>query len=79
MSLGKVNATLSKLGNGNNGSVDLIVNTGIASGSYCTTVSSPSTTSANAISANIPWFKTAPARATFGLYKTPIIYFRENF
>ncbi len=75
MSAGKTGVKLSAPGNGNNGSVDLTVNLDSASGSTCT----PTATSAT--SANIPWFGTInpSARATFGIFKTPVIYLRENF
>lgn len=82
MSAGKVTATLSKPGSGNNGSVDLTVNLTSASGSYCTATSpSPPSTSASATAAALPWFGStnSSARATFGLFKTPVIYMRENF
>jgi MSHA biogenesis protein MshQ len=66
---------LTKPGAGNNGSVDLSINLTTASGSTCNT----STVSA-ATSASIPWFGNSPvSRATFGIFKTPIIYMRENF
>jgi MSHA biogenesis protein MshQ len=66
---------LSKPGAGNNGSVDLTVNMSSVSGKTCVTA-----TESNATSANIPWLGASPAtRATFGIYKTPIIYMRENF
>jgi MSHA biogenesis protein MshQ len=66
---------LSKPGSGNNGTVDLTLNLSSASGSTCS-----SATATAATSANIPWFGTNPvSRATFGIYKTPIIYMRENF
>jgi MSHA biogenesis protein MshQ len=48
-----------------------------------------SATSASAISAALPWFGNSnnlplhsedpSARTTFGIFKTPIIYMRENF
>jgi uncharacterized repeat protein (TIGR01451 family) len=81
MSLGKVSTVLSKPGSGNSGSVDLTVNVGsTATGNYCTSASPPPpSTSALATAANIPWFSTKPSRATFGIYKTPVIYMRENF
>jgi hypothetical protein len=74
MSAGKVTATLSKPGSGNNGSVDLTVNVSSASGNTCTPTSTPATAGV------IPWFGTnASSRASFGLFKTPVIYMRENF
>ncbi|MDO9204617.1 DUF6701 domain-containing protein [Methylotenera sp.] len=69
------NLRLTKPGAGNNGSVDLTLNLNSASGSTCT-----SATASTATAASIPWFGTNPvSRATFGIYKTPIIYLRENF
>jgi MSHA biogenesis protein MshQ len=66
---------LSKPGMGNNGSVDLTLNLTSASGSTCI-----SATASSATSASIPWFGSNPvSKATFGIYKTPIIYMRENF
>jgi MSHA biogenesis protein MshQ len=74
MSAGKVSATLSKPGSGNNGSVDLSINLTSAAGNTCTPASTP------AAAAGLPWFGTnASARATFGLNKIPVIYTRENF
>jgi len=66
---------LTKPGAGNNGSVDLTINLTTASGSTCNT-----STASAATSASIPWLGLNPiSRATFGIYKTPIIYMRENF
>lgn len=66
---------LTKPGAGNNGSVDLTLNLNSASGNTCNTA-----TSSSATTASIPWFGANPvARATFGIFKTPIIYMRENF
>jgi MSHA biogenesis protein MshQ len=66
---------LSKPGVGNNGSVNLSVNLNSASGKTCIT-----TTESNATSANINWLGTNPvSRYTFGIYKTQVIYIRENF
>jgi hypothetical protein len=76
MSAGKTTFTLSRPSVGNSGSVDLSINLNSANGLTC---NNPAQTAAS--SANIPWFgATNPnARATFGLFKTPIIYMRENF
>lgn len=76
MSAGKTTLTLSKPGVGNTGSVDLSINLNSASGLTCN-----SATQTSASSANISWFGiTNPsAREAFGLFKTPIIYMRENF
>jgi MSHA biogenesis protein MshQ len=58
------------------GSVNLALNVGTtATGNTC----SAATPSA-AAAASIPWFGTNPAaRATFGVYKSPLIYMRENY
>lgn len=76
MSAGKTTVTLSKPGNGNNGSVDLTVNLNGATANTCN-----SATQTAALSASLPWFGTTnlSSRATFGLFKTPVIYMRENF
>ncbi len=75
MASGKTTAKLTKPGAGNNGSVDLTLNLTSASGSTCT-----SSAASAATAANIPWFGANPlARATFGIFKTPVIYLRENF
>lgn len=67
---------LSKPGQGNSGSVQLTMNVGsTASGSTCI-----SSTSSSATAANRPWFGSNPtAKATFGVYKSPLIYLRENY
>jgi len=67
---------LSKPGAGNAGSVDLQLNvTANAYGATCV-----STTAAPAAAAQIPWFGSSPhARATFGIYKSRLIYSRENY
>lgn len=67
---------LSKPGVGNSGSVLLTLNVSpTASGSTCMSSSASSATAAN-----IPWFGSNPtARATFGVYKSPLIYLRENY
>lgn len=75
LSNGKTTINLSKPGAGNNGSVDLSINLNAASGSTCN-----SATASSANSAALPWFGVNPtSRATFGIYKTPVIYMRENF
>ena len=68
--------TLTSPGLGNAGSVDLTLNTGTAAaGSTCVGASASSATAAG-----LPWFgTTAPARATFGIFKSPLIYGRENY
>ncbi|QRX82838.1 DUF6701 domain-containing protein [Glaciimonas sp. PAMC28666] len=67
---------LTKSGANNSGSVDLSVNLGAtATGNTCL-----STTQSAATGPNIPWFGINPAsRATFGLYKSSIIYQRERY
>ncbi|MBL8337949.1 MAG: hypothetical protein JNM97_14360, partial [Rhodoferax sp.] len=68
--------SLSRPGLGNAGTVELTLNAGAtASGSTCL-AASPSAATA----AGLPWFgTTAPARATFGIFKSPLIYGRENY
>ena len=67
---------LIKPGVGNAGSVNLTVNVGAApAGKTCVGASE-----SNATAGSIPWFGANPvSRATFGVYKTPIIYMRENY
>ena len=69
---------LSAPGTGNAGSVDLTLNLGTTaiSNSYnCFTSTATLTTAAS-----LPWFGSNPtARATFGIYKSPLIYRRENY
>lgn len=66
---------LTKPGATNNGSVKLTLNLNSASGSTCI-----SPTASAATNANLPWFGANPtSQATFGIYKTPIIYMRENY
>ncbi len=67
---------MTKPGVGNAGSVNLTVNVGATpTGKTCVGASE-----SNATAGNIPWFGANPAsRATFGVYKTPIIYMRENY
>jgi MSHA biogenesis protein MshQ len=67
---------LTKPGNGNGGSVNLTVFLGAtASGNTCV-----STTESAASAANLPWFGgNLGARATFGIYKSKLIYRRENY
>lgn len=76
MSSGKANLRLSRPGSGNSGSVELAVNLNAAAGNTCN--SATETAAANAAT---PWFGTnnPSARATFGIYKSPVIYLRENF
>lgn len=66
---------LTKSGAGNDGSVDVSINLSAAAGSTCL-----SATGSAATNAGLPWLGSNPnARASFGIYKTPIIYLRENF
>lgn len=67
---------LTKPGAGNDGSVNLRVNVSTTpTGKTC--IGAAET---NATAASIPWFGANPvSRATFGIYKTPIIYMRENY
>ena len=67
---------LSAPGSGHSGSVDLDVNlSATATGNTCL-----SGTQSAATAANLLWFGANPtARATFGIYKSPLIYRRENF
>lgn len=73
---GKLPLKLSKPGTGNNGSVLLTLNLGAsATGKTCV-----SSTEENASTADFSWFAPTPsARATFGIYKTPLIYRREVY
>jgi len=73
---GSAPLTLIKPGAGNNGSVILTFNLGnVASGNTCT-----SAIQSAATAANLPWFGANPvSRATFGIYKTPLIYRRESY
>ncbi len=74
---GRLPLRLTRPGAGNTGSVNLALNIGsVASGTTCVAAaSSPAT------AANLPWFGTVNpgGRATFGVFKTPLIYRRENF
>lgn len=75
---GRTNLRLSKPGAGNSGSVLLRVNLNAASGQTCN-----GAIEGAAGSAALPWFfnSSTPnpsARATFGIYKSPVIYLREN-
>lgn len=68
--------TLTRPGAGNSGSVNLAVNVGtVAAGNTCI-AAAPSAATA----ANMPWFgPNLGAKATFGIYKSPLIYRRENY
>jgi MSHA biogenesis protein MshQ len=76
---GKLPLKLTKPGKGNNGTVGLALNIGSAAvGSTCVSSSGASTP---ATAASLPWFGIVnPAgRAAFGVFKTPLIYRRENY
>ena len=67
---------LSKPGLGNSGSVNLAVNVSAAAAGTTCIAAAPSAATA----ANLPWFgPNIAARATFGVFKSPIIYGRENY
>lgn len=75
-------------GAGNAGWADLALNLGAAAtGSACTTVNAGTGYSGVATTANAPWLQynwtgtvgNPSARATFGVYKNPLIYRRENY
>ena len=67
---------LTKPGAANAGSVDLAINvSAIATGNTCV-----GATQSAATAANMPWFgSNLGARASFGVYKSPLIYRRENY
>ncbi len=68
--------SLSAPGAGNAGSVSLSLNTSaVPGGNTCV-----SATQSTATAANLPWFGAGPTvRASFGIYKSPLIYRRENY
>jgi MSHA biogenesis protein MshQ len=82
MSSGALNLRLSAPGltgtTPNTGSVDLEVNLGAATAGETTCLSA---TESSATSGSLTWFggPDPAGRATFGVYKAPIIYMRENF
>jgi MSHA biogenesis protein MshQ len=67
---------LTKPGLNNGGSVDLAINvSAIPAGNTCVGAAQSAATAAN-----MPWFGPNQAsRATFGIYRAPIIYRRENY
>lgn len=79
MVAGKLSGTgllLTKPGVNNAGSVDLAINvSAIAAGNTCV-----GATQSAATAANMPWLgPNLGSRATFGIYKSPLIYRRENY
>jgi MSHA biogenesis protein MshQ len=88
LSAGRGFFTLARPGNNNHGSVDLKLQLGTAAGgSTCSAVGAAAVA---ATSATLPWlqgrwagaanYDTNPAsRASFGPYKSPLIYLRESF
>lgn len=88
LSAGRGFFTLARPGSGNHGSADLKLQLGAAAtGQACTAVGAAA---AAATPANLPWlqgrwgtaanYDTNPAsRASFGPYKSPLIYLRESF
>ena len=77
--------TLSKPSTGKPGWADLTLNLGATvAGAQCTAVPSPGLpVQQAAATANMPWLQTnasdPSARATFGIFKSPLIYRRENY
>ncbi|MFN4004804.1 MAG: DUF6701 domain-containing protein [Hylemonella sp.] len=73
---GRAAFSLRRPGQGNSGSVDLGVNVGTGiSGRTCVGASET-----DAAAGNVPWFgPNQGARASFGLYRAPLIYMRENY
>ncbi|MDZ7938877.1 MAG: DUF6701 domain-containing protein [Rhodoferax sp.] len=67
---------LTKPGATNSGSVNLAFNVGnAAAGNTCLAPASSAATAAN-----MPWFSpNIGGRATFGIYRSPLIYLRENY
>jgi len=67
---------LTRPGAGNSGSVELTLNTGAAAaGQTCVGAASSAATAGN-----LPWLAPNPtARATFGIYRSRLIYSRENY
>lgn len=88
LSSGRGFFTFIKPGSGNGGSVDLSLQLGaVASGSTCVGTGGAATASA---AANMPWLQgkwnaaanydqNPTGRASFGQYKSPMIYLRESF
>ena len=67
---------LTRPGTNNSGSVDLAINvTATPAGNTCVGPASSAATAANR-----PWFgPNVGSRATFGIYRSPLIYLRENY
>lgn len=76
---GKTALTLSRPGAGNNGSVTISANLDNGTGAGIQTCTSGAASSATGL--NLPQFGTTDVtrRATFGVYKSPLIYMREAF
>ncbi|MHB8949518.1 MAG: DUF6701 domain-containing protein [Rhodoferax sp.] len=78
-------ATLSAPGANNAGWADLMLNLGVAAaGSSCTTTTPGTATTASTPWLQYEWILGSPAsnpsaRATFGIFKSPLIYRRENY
>jgi MSHA biogenesis protein MshQ len=69
---------LTRPGPTNSGSVDLAINVTNAAVPGAITCVGPASTAATA--ANLPWFgPNIGGRATFGIYRSPLIYLRENY
>lgn len=77
--------TLSAPGAGNSGWADLTLNLGAVAGNQCTAVGGAG---GAATTANAPWLQfnwlgagvaNPTSRVTFGVYKSPLIYRRENY
>lgn len=69
---------LTKPGKGHSGSVDLAFNVTNAPVAGAITCVGPASSAATA--ANLPWFgPNIKGRATFGIYRSPLIYLRENY
>lgn len=69
---------LTRPGPTNSGSVDLAINVTNAAVPGAITCVAPASSAATA--ANLPWFgPNIGGRATFGIYRSPLIYLRENY
>jgi MSHA biogenesis protein MshQ len=69
---------LTRPGANNSGSVELAINVTNAAVPGAITCVGPASSAATA--ANLPWFSpNIKGRATFGIYRSPLIYLRENY